>query len=287
MKDMDIKAVFIGDKAENGAVYKMLLNKMVDEHLGWRENYLPGDLPAISEEDKLAPRYIATRERMMTVLDEVSERMRAGSIPWHSAGRYWGQMNAETLMPSLLAYNYAMLWNPNNVALESSMATSQMEAEVGQDFADLFNMTDGWGHITADGSIANLEGLWYARCIKSIPLAVKEVFPEKVENKTEWELLNLSVEEILEMIEKFTDEELDAVKAASSRSGKHIQELGKWLVPQTKHYSWMKALDICGVGLDQMIAIPVQEDYRMDVAELEKTIRELAEQKIPTLKRTL
>ena len=102
MKDMDIKAVFIGDKAENGAVYKMLLNKMVDEHLGWRENYLPSDLPAISEEDKLAPRYIATRERMMTVLDEVSERMRAGSIPWHSAGRYWGQMNAETLMPSLL-----------------------------------------------------------------------------------------------------------------------------------------------------------------------------------------
>lgn len=37
MKDMDIKAVFIGDKAENGPVYKMLLNKMVDEHLGWRE----------------------------------------------------------------------------------------------------------------------------------------------------------------------------------------------------------------------------------------------------------
>lgn len=33
MKDMDIKAVFIGDKAENGPVYKMLLNKMVDEHL--------------------------------------------------------------------------------------------------------------------------------------------------------------------------------------------------------------------------------------------------------------
>lgn len=41
----------------------------------------------------------------------------------------------------------------------------------------------------------------------------------------------------------------------------------------------MKALDICGIGLDQMIAIPVQEDYRMDVAILEKTIRELAAQK--------
>ncbi len=44
---------------------------------------------------------------------------------------------------------------------------------------------------------------------------------------SEWELFNLSVEEILEMIERFTDEELDEVKAASSRSGKHIQELGQ------------------------------------------------------------
>nr|WP_254005325.1 tyrosine decarboxylase [Enterococcus faecalis] len=282
IKDIDIKAVFIGDKAENGDVYKKLLNKMVDEHLGWRENYIPGDIPAISEEDKLSPRYIATFERMLSVLDEVSERMRNGSIPWHSAGRYWGQMNSETLMPSLLAYNFAMLWNPNNVALESSMATSQMEVEVGQDLAELFNMTDGWGHITADGSIANLEGIWYARCIKSIPLAIKSVFPEKIK-KSEWELLNLSVEEILAIIETFTDQELDAVKDASSRSGKHIKKLGKWLVPQTKHYSWMKAVDICGIGLDQMISIQVQEDYRMDIDVLEKTIRELAEQKIPIL----
>lgn len=283
MKDMDIKAVFIGDKAENGQVYKMLLNKMLDEHLGWRENYLPADLPAISEADKSTTSYLTTRQHMMEVLDEVSERMRAGSIPWHSAGRYWGQMNAETLMPALLAYHFAMLWNPNNVALESSMATSQMEAEIGEDFAKLFSMPNGWGHLTADGSIANLEGLWYARCIKSIPLAVKETYPEKVKDLSDWELLNLSVEEILEMIETFTDEELDNVKAASSRSGKHIQELGKWLVPQTKHYSWMKALDICGVGLDQMIAIPVDDCYRMDVQVLEKTIRELAIQHIPIL----
>ncbi len=70
MKDMDIKAVFIGDKSENGAFYKMQLNKMVDEHLGWRENYLPGDVAAISEADKQAPRYIATREHMVEVLDE-------------------------------------------------------------------------------------------------------------------------------------------------------------------------------------------------------------------------
>ena len=48
-------------------------------------------------------------------------------------------MNTETLMPSILAYNFAMLWNGNNVAYESSPATSQMEEEVGYEFADLMS----------------------------------------------------------------------------------------------------------------------------------------------------
>ncbi|MEN2294402.1 tyrosine decarboxylase, partial [Enterococcus faecium] len=75
MKDMDIKPVIIGDKAENGPVYKMFLNKMVDEHLGWSENNIPSDMPAIREGDKLTPDYLATRDHMIEVLDEVSQRL--------------------------------------------------------------------------------------------------------------------------------------------------------------------------------------------------------------------
>ena len=44
-----------------------------------------------------------------------------------------------------------------------------MEQEVGLSFAKMFGYKNGWGHITADGSIANLEGLWYARNLKNIP----------------------------------------------------------------------------------------------------------------------
>ncbi|MEA4854697.1 MAG: tyrosine decarboxylase [Christensenella sp.] len=283
LKPVDLKALFIGDKAENGNYYKEQMNKLMDAHLGWRQDYIPSDMPAISDEDKQQEGFVATTERISSVLDDVNQRLRSGTIPWQSAGRYWGQMNAETLMPSLIAYNYAMLWNSNNVALESSMATSQMEAEVGNDFSNLFNYEDGWGHLTHDGSIANLEGIWYARCFKSIPLAMKDIYPDKVAGKSEWELLNMSVEEILEMVGKLSSNEMDAVKAASSRSGKHIQELGKWIVPQTKHYSWLKAADISGVGLDNMIDIPVRSNYRMDIDKLEQKIRELVAQKTPIL----
>lgn len=281
--DVDYKALFIGDMAENGDFYKDQLMRLVEDHLGWRKNYFAGDLPAIKEADKLEPGFIATQDKIVEVFNDLDQRLRTGSIPWHNAGRYLGQMNSETLMPSLVAYHVASLWNPNNVALGSSMATSRMEADVADDFAQLFEFPSGWGHIAHDGSLANLEGLWYARCIKSIPLAVKEVLPAKVAGKSDWQLYNMSVEEILDLAETLSGDELDQIKARSSRSGKGIENLGKWIVPQTKHYSWLKACDISGVGLDNMVQIPVQENYRMDIDALEKTIRELVAKEIPIL----
>lgn len=282
MKDVNLKAVFLGDRAQNKENYLRLMNKLMLEHIGWRENYMPGDKPAITLEDQQTQGFKETTEHMEDVLVELSRRMRSGCIPWQSE-RYWGQMNSETLMPSMIAWNFGLLWNPNNVALESSMATSEMEAEVGQDFAKLFEFKDGWGHLTHDGSMASLEGLWYARNLKSIPLALQEVLPEKVAGKSEWELLNMSVDEILAILADLTPDEIDTVKANSARAGKFIPKLGKLIVPQTKHYSWEKAADILGIGLDNIVDIPVDTQFRMDIDVLEKTIEDLTNKQIPIL----
>ena len=281
-KDLDIDALFIGDKAENGDSFKKLLNKLVDEHLGWRQNYMPQDEPILSNAEVNGPRFAATAQRMEDVLGELSTRMRAQSVPWHSP-RYWGQMNSETLMPAILAYDYAMLWNGNNVSYEGAPATCLLEEEVGRDLAGLFGFGQGWGHIAADGSLANLEGLWYARNIKSLPLAMKEVKPELVEGLSDWQLLNMPVSRIMDLFSRCGDEEKDAVKAKSARGGGDLKKLGKWLVPQTKHYSWLKAADIAGIGLDQVVPVPVDGHYRMKVDELERIIRDLAARKTPIL----
>ena len=275
-------ALFIGDKAENADFFKKMTNRLIDDHCAWRQNYMPQDLPLVSAEEKGRPDYRATQDRVADVLDELSTRMRAQSVPWHSP-RYWGQMNSETLMPAILAYDYAMLWNGNNVAYESSPATSEMEEEVGRDLAGLFGFGQGWGHIAADGSLANLEGLWYARNIKSLPLAMKEVKPELVEGLSDWQLLNMPVSRIMDLFSRCGDEEKDAVKAKSARGGVDLKKLGKWLVPQTKHYSWLKAADIAGIGLDQVVPVPVDGHYRMKVDELERIIRDLAARKTPIL----
>lgn len=284
MPDINLKALFLGDKGENADLFKELLIKMVDEHVGWRQNYQPQDLPVITPQDKSSQSFEETADHIRSVMDLLSSNLRTNSLPWHSAGRFWGHMNSETLMPAIIGYTAAMLWNGNNVAYESSPATSQMEEEVGHEFAALMSYKKGesWGHICADGSIANLEGLWYARNMKSLPLAVKEVAPQLVEDKSDWELLNMTTEEILDIIEKIP-EKIDDIKANSARSGEHLQELGKWLIPQTKHYSWLKSADIIGIGLDNVEAINVDHNYRMDIGKLEEKIRELVAEKIPIL----
>ena len=62
--------------------------------------------------------------------------------------------------------------NPNNVAVEASPLSTVMEIEVGMELAKLVGFSGdrtktpvGWGHITADGSIANLESMWAGKCL--------------------------------------------------------------------------------------------------------------------------
>lgn len=279
---LNLDALFIGDKSENADIFKETMNKLINEHMGWRLNYMPQDKPLITENDKGSESFKKTSERMQSILDDLSVRLRSNSVPWHSP-RYFGHMNSETLMPAILAYSYAMLWNGNNVAYESSPGTSQMEEEVGQDFAKLNGYKDGWGHISADGSLANMEGLWYARNMKSLPLAMKEIKPELVSGKSEWELLNMPAEEVLDILNSVAPEVASDIKAHSARAGHNMDKLGKWIVPQTKHYSWLKAADVTGVGLDNVISCPVDDHYRLDVSALEKIIRDLADKEIPVL----
>lgn len=282
--EINLKALFLGSKGENVNLFKEVLNKIVDEHVGWRQNYQPQDLPVISPFDKSSESFQDTADHMRSVFDQLSSKLRSESLPWHTAGRFWGHMNSETLMPAIIAYTAAMLWNGNNVAYESSPGTSQMEEEVGHQLCKMMSYREGqsWGHICADGSIANLEGLWYARNIKSLPLAIKEVAPEHVEGKSEWELLNMPTTEIMDILDKVQDK-LDDIKAKSARSGRYLDKLGKWLIPQTKHYSWLKAADIIGIGLDAVEAIDVDSSYHMDIEKLEARIRELAAENTPIL----
>lgn len=98
-------------------------------------------------------------------------------------------MCTDMAMPGLLGYFMTMIYNPNNVTVEASPFTTVIELRAGKQLCDMFGyntepektdlkksnskktsakktdpnetkMPLSWGHITCDGTVANLESIW-------------------------------------------------------------------------------------------------------------------------------
>ncbi len=282
---IDVDALFLGPRSENRDFLTTVARFMLDEHIHWRRDYMPEDPAAITGAVKRSNRYQETLDRTESVLLDISSRLKMSSDPWFSP-RYLGHMNSDVLMVSTLAYLATVLYNPNNVAYESSVATTKMELEAGSQLAEMlgFDSETAWGHITADGSIANYEALWVARNLKSIPAAVAEVRPDLVAGRDAWQLMNVPMSAALDMVDGLSPQEFDEVRARSTRGrGVVSGSLGKVLVPQTKHYSWTKAMDILGLGQDSLVSVPVTDRFRMDVDRLRDAINECVKAGEPVL----
>ena len=286
MEKINVDALFLGPKSENQKFFRETLNFLMEEHIYWRRDFHPEDEPMISLSEQHAGDFEATLDRTSNALLELSSRLKFSSMPWFSS-RYLGHMNSDTLMAANLAYMATILYNPNNCAYEASAATTAMEIEVGKQFARMlgYDPEKAWGHITTDGTIANYEGLWVARNLKSAPLAIREVKPEIVEGMDDWQLLNLPPGRILELVSKVKEAgALEAVREQSVRgTGMERGKLGKLLVPQSKHYSWTKAVDILGIGQENVVYVQVKDNYRMDVRHLKENIDRLVAEKTPIL----
>lgn len=284
--DQIVKARFLGPKSENREYFEKTLNFLIQEHAHWRRDFHPSDKERDDNEDRNTPEYLATLEKTSDVLTKLSETLKESSAPWFSQ-RYLGQMNADTLMIANLAYMGTMLYNPNNVAYEASPATSQMEFDVGKELAYMlgYRTDHRWGHITTDGSVANFEATWLMRNLKSFPIAVKNIKPDYVKGKSDWELLNMPVADILTLIEDVQKGgDFPEVRKGTARGvGAGNGNYGVLLVPQTKHYSWVKAADILGIGGDNLIEVPVDDDYRMDIDILKETIENCVAKKVPIM----
>jgi len=286
-RPVDVRALFLGPQAENREFFEQAVSSLIDEHVHWRRDFHPTDAPVFGPAQMRDPSFTAVQDRTRELLETLTGRLKSTSTPWFST-RYLGHMNSDTLMVANLAEIATILYNPNNVAYESSVATSQMETEVGADFARLmgYDPARSWGHITTDGSVSNYEALWLARNLKSFPRAVSAVLPELVERLDEWALLNMAPEAVLCLLDKAKSDKVAFAKvlAASSRgAGAGHGGLGKVLVPASRHYSWDKATDLLGIGVNNLVPVPVDSRYRMDLGALRSVIDELVAARIPVL----
>jgi glutamate/tyrosine decarboxylase-like PLP-dependent enzyme len=121
----------------------------------WKSTWKPFDA---DETLDVAP------DRVEAVMAAFVERLNDNYPFYHP--RYAGQMLKPPHPVAMLAYATAMQINPNNHALDGGVATAKMEREVVADLAHMVGFQDAHlGHLSASGTIANLEALWIARSI--------------------------------------------------------------------------------------------------------------------------
>ncbi|RAK80268.1 pyridoxal phosphate-dependent decarboxylase family protein [Aspergillus fijiensis CBS 313.89] len=332
-----INNYFIGPRAANMPDFRANINTILDELLETRLDYYPEDHSQkfITKEVRRSPEFQKVRDNFGDVVRKVAQLLGEHSVPFWSP-RYEAHMCTDLTMPSLLGYFMTMLYNPNNVALEASPMTTVAELLVGQQLGELFgyktpltedphrerqNEPMSWGHITCDGTVANLESIWVARNLKFYPLALHQAIvngnlnfiadrfevetcrggAEKFARLATWDLLNLKPKTVLDLPDRLYREfgiSSDYLKNALEPY--NIQSAGllheetdethhfyrslkamKFIVSKTNHYSWPKGLAIAGLGSANLLEVEVDDDAHIDLAQLRATLNECLDKQIP------
>ncbi len=315
-----VTAWFLGPKGENGKLLHELVHSALEAHLQFRHDVYPQDPRFITYEMQETPSYKRSVAEIRDDFDGVLSALKESGAFFSM--RSQGHMLWDVTIPGLAGYFAAMLYNQNNVAAEASPVTTMMEIAVGDDLCRMLGYavpTDTstaadpknakkpqrpWGHITCDGSVANMEGLWMARNLKFFPpalLAAARNVPDAapilglevslldgrkkiLANCSAWELLNLPIDVVVDLptlVEDQTD--IDPSDLASYMSRYTISALGmagachEYILsrglknlpvmtsPATNHYSWPKAAALLGVGTNQLWDVHVDLDARQEV----------------------
>jgi glutamate/tyrosine decarboxylase-like PLP-dependent enzyme len=323
-----LEAWFLGPKAENAEELERFIVEAIRDQAFWRRNFHPSDPTHITGEMKRSPEYLEAMDSLTEGYQSLLAFLKK-SVPFFSM-RYQGHMNWDLTIPGILGYFAAMLYNPNNVAFEGSTATTILEILVGDDLCRMLGYTipdaseiekgaiRPWGHITCDGTVANIEALWSARNLKFYPLALQAALKEDsalvmakeitialptgnsvplIELDT-WSVLNLKADDILALPTRLTNEyqiSRDTVTASLAQyslqslgiqefSRRFLSQIDKspvFFVPGTKHYSFPKAAAVLGIGASNMIDVPVDKDARMNIAVLKELLEKCLAEKRP------
>jgi len=194
----DVKAAFLGPKAENDRFFEELMEEIFRDYVYWRRNFHPEDGRVIEESDKRTQEFQKTRAELRQELFSVLEELKEG-VPLHSL-RHLGDMVSDQLMAAQIGYIAALLYNQNNVTGRVSPVTTRCEFDYIDSLAEMIGLPpvarsedeDGsWGHLASGGTTANMEALWAARNLKYYAVSLKLLSEEQEETSF---LQNLKVQ---------------------------------------------------------------------------------------------
>ena len=290
------KPYFLGPKSENEAWVRGQLQSVLDDWFDWRKSLFGDDPAAISGADQAEPRFLGEQLRLRERLAELVEQLR-GEVPTYPP-RYMGHMVSELALPALLGHFAALLHNPNNSSKEASKVGTVIETEAVAMLAEMigFDPNAARGHFTSGGTVANLEAVWRARYRMDHRLALGLCLAEELGRPLDvFAAAHMTARRYRSLIAEFGVSEA-ALRARSLVLGNPFaaaERIGRCsgrpyrgpvlIAPGHKHYSWVKAANVFGLGEEAFWTAPVDVEGRLCVAGLAARIEEARGQGRPVL----
>ncbi|AZG98487.1 swarming inhibition tyrosine decarboxylase DisA [Proteus mirabilis] len=203
---------------------------------------------------------------------------------------YFSHYHSPVMQLAKLGYLSALAYNADNVFNKHSPIQKQQEQKITHDLCKLigFEPDKAFGHITTSHVFACYEILWALRNLKTLPMAIARHPKSRdlVADKKAFELFNMSITDILSISEQLYERDIfDDVSHLTCRGTgmTRTMHLGKLLVPIYRFEFWKKAMDILGLGYDNLIALPIDEEFKTDIAKTRHIVLRLIEQGEPIL----
>ena len=290
-EEIGMKSFFLGPQGENGEWFGEMVQEVVERYVDWRRAVYPGDGRAISTGDQSTEAFIRRRRRFEERVAEVVERFEE-EVPKFSP-RYIGHMFSETSMPAMVGHLITMLHNPNNIGGESSRVGVTLEDEAIERLGEMLGIEGkSYGHFTSGGTVANFEAMVRAR--KRQRRWMIAAANDRVAGGKKWGLMeaaHLGWEAYEALCEQ------GVATGLPEGVSDHPWSMGRWfeevfqeryrgpvvLVPGNKHYSWVKGVEIMGLGKEAFWSVALDERGRMRPQALAERIEEARAQSRPVL----
>lgn len=318
-------AWFLGPRGENSKVLASMVEKALAHLSKYRSDFQPNDPEAITKDIRQSADYKNAVTEIEKGFQDLLDYFGKRETPFFS-DRYIGHMLSDNTLPALAGYFGAMLHDPNNVTIQASTSTTLLEMQAMSDLCHMVGWRTSpdlpiraWAHITADGSVANAEGMWAARETKLLPAAIVKALQQepalaaaaditvqrtdghelRLITADHWSLLNIRRDNILALptrIAKRTGLKPSYVWNLLVPYGVNtvgipgiawaLNGLGGppvMLTPSTRHYSWPKAAALTGLGTDADLTVMVDREARMSLTALRDQLTNCLQDHTPVL----
>lgn len=285
-EEVSLKSLFLGPQAENREWVTSQMTSLLESWFQWRQNFRPEDGQAISSEDMQTPDFVRRRSHTEEVLRELTKRFEQ-EIPKFSP-RYIGHMFSEMSLPALFGHILTLLHNPNNISGESSKVGTLIEEEAIAALSQMMGFDEGFGHFTSGGTIANFEAFYRARARSSGWMAAglqqgsNSAFESSVMGWRAFEAIDRDTKVSSSKFNPFEENPFAAALAISEKT-KRAFKGPVILVPQHKHYSWVKGANVFGLGSEALWPIGLDHQGRLDVQDLRSLIQKAWQEDRPIL----